>query len=87
MTLWEVLAKLKSEIPNDFRPWRVDPKFDNITMRGHISISQTYYKPGDLGWIDEPMTCYREYGIYSSREKAIEAAKEYEPSYEIRIYD
>lgn len=87
MTLWEVLAKLKSEIPKDFRPWRVDVNFDNITMTGRLSISQTYYKPSDLGWIDEPMTCYRGYGIYSSKEKAIAAAREYEPSYEITIYD
>lgn len=37
-----------------------------------LDEARIFTEPGDLGWIDEPMTCYREYGIYSSREKAIE---------------
>ena len=87
MTLWEVLAKFKSEIPKDFRPWRVDRRYDYYAGKGYFSIGTTYYKPGDLGWIDEPMSIYRSYGVYSTKEKALAAAKEFEPSYSINIYN
>ena len=87
MTLWEVLAKFKSEIPDDFRPWRVDRCYDYYTGKGYFSISTTYYRPGDLGWIDEPMSIYRKYGVYSTKEKAITAAREFNSSYKIDVYD
>ena len=87
MILWEELAKLKSEIPEDFRPWRVDRHYNRYTGDRHMSIGTTYYKPSDLGWIDEPMSIYRDYGVYSSKEKAIAAAKEFDPSYRIEIYN
>lgn len=77
MTLWEVLAKFKSEIPKDFRPWRVDRCGSNYCTHYYLSIGTTYYNPSDLGWMDEPMSIYREYGIYSSKANAIAAAKEW----------
>ncbi len=83
MDIAEKLMEIKRSIPKDFRPWRVDIQFDNITFEGRLFIDTTYYKPSDLGWIDEPMSDYRKYGVYSSKEKAISAAREYEPSYEI----
>ena len=79
----EKLAELKQCIPNDFRPWRVNIQFDNLTFEGRLFIDTTYYKPSDLGLIDEPMSDYRTYGVYSSKEKAIAAARAYEPSYKI----
>lgn len=83
MTLWEVLAKLKQEIPKDFRPWRVDNEYTNYQAERRLSINKTYYNPSDLGWLDEPMSIYREYGVYSTKEKAIEAARAYRPHYKI----
>ncbi len=86
MTLWEVLAKFKSEIPKDFRPWRVDICGSNYSPYRYLSINTTYYSPSDLGWMDEPMSIYRKYGIYSSKANAIIAAKKWvkdNPRYEI----
>lgn len=82
-TTFEQLIEIKRSISKDFRPWRVDLWFDNITFEGRLFIDTTYYKPSDLGWIDEPMSAYRKYGVYSSKEKAIAAAREYAPSYNI----
>lgn len=81
--IMEKLIEIKRSISKDFRLWKVDIRLDNITFEGRIFIDTTYYKPSDLGWIDEPMNAYRKYGVYSSKEKAIAAAREYEPSYEI----
>lgn len=85
MTLWEELADIKRRIPKDFMPWRVEPRFCNITMTGRTYISQKYYDSNDLGRLDEPMSDYRKYGVYSTKEKAIAAAQAYEPSYELHI--
>lgn len=78
------LEELKRCIPENFRPWRVDNKYNNYTGDRSLSINSTYYNPSDLGWIDEPMNCYRAYGVYSSKDKAIAAARLYQPTY--RIY-
>ena len=77
------LAAFKKHIPKDFRPWRVDDKSSNYCPERRLFIDTTYYNPSDLGWLDEPMSIYRKYGVYSTREKAIEAAKAFRPDYKI----
>ena len=80
----EKLAKIGlPESLEDFRPWRVDNEYTNYQTERRVSINTTYYNPSDLGWLDKPMNHHRKYGIYSTKEKAIEAAKEYYSGYKI----
>jgi hypothetical protein len=83
MDIGEKLAEVKRCIPKDFRPWRVDDKSSNYCPERRFFISTTYYNPSDLGWLDEPMSIYRKYGVYSTKEKAIGAAKAFRPDYKI----
>lgn len=77
MSIWEELADLKRRIPKDTQVYHVIVRYDNILCEHRVHFHLTDYSYDILGLIDAPMCCRSTYGYYTTKEKAIQAVKDW----------